>query len=69
MVNLLLTAIASFSAGYCFGRHFGIIKQKRAINILIEELEKKNAKMMNSFYLRNRTHKHNMPEDSFCDKN
>ena len=54
MLNLLLLTTAGFCAGYCFGAFLGTTKQKKEIIQLIKELEEDNAKMMNSFYLRDK---------------
>ena len=47
----------------------GTTKQKKEIIQLIKELEEDNAKMMNSFYLRDKCRRHSKPEDSFLGKN
>ncbi|GEM_PF-2674781 len=69
MLNLLLLTTAGFCAGYCFGAFLGTTKQKKEIIQLIKELEEDNAKMMNSFYLRDKCRRHSKPEDSFLGKN
>ena len=63
MLNLLLLTTAGFCAGYCFGAFLGTTKQKKEIIQLIKELEEDNAKMMNSFYLRDKCRRHSKPNN------